>query len=173
VVKRRHLYVLLFAVPALLASIVAAALMLAASAGALWLLVFGDNPWPPVASTLLGAVFVLGGAALWLALLAVAWAVGKRQESRRTLSATHVGLAIGTTAVLAAVIGGHLTGKPFLRVRTDSLVCADACRAEGFTSSGMPPTSSGDRTCRCYDGKGQEARRIDLSAAGARPGPAR
>lgn len=171
--KRRHLYVLLFAAPALLASIIAVALMLAVSAGALWLFLLGDNPWPPLASTLLGVVFFLGGAVLWLALLRAAWAVGKRQEGRPTLSIAHVALALGATAALGALVGGHVTGKPVWRARSDSLVCADACRAEGFTGSGMPPTKSGDRTCRCYDGQGKEAKRLDLSAVGVRPGPAR
>lgn len=47
--KRRQLYILLmFAVPALLAPVVAAALMLAVVAGALWLLLLGDDPWPPL-----------------------------------------------------------------------------------------------------------------------------
>jgi hypothetical protein len=56
-INRRHVYVLLFAVPALLVSIIAAALMLAASAGALWLFVYGDDPWPNTANVLLEPSF--------------------------------------------------------------------------------------------------------------------
>ena len=41
--RRRHLYVLLFALPTFLLSIVAGATLLGAAAGALWLFVFGDN----------------------------------------------------------------------------------------------------------------------------------
>jgi hypothetical protein len=173
VLKRRHLYVLLFAVPALLASTIAAAAMLAAAAGALWLFLLGDNPWPPIVNSLLGAVFILGGAALWLALLAIAWAVGKRQENRPRLNTAHVALAIGTTAVLAAVVVGRLTGRNFSGSRSDSLVCADLCRAKGFTGSGMPPSNTGDRTCLCYDAQGREAERIDLSAAAVPPATTR
>jgi hypothetical protein len=173
VLKRRHLYVLLFAVPALLASIVAAALVLAVLAGALWLFLLGDDPWPPFVRTLLGAAAVLVGAVLWLALLWVAWAAGKRQEDRRSLNPAHVAFAVGATVVLTAVIGGHLTGKSLLHPRTDSLACADACRAEGFTNSGTSPRDSGDRSCRCYDAEGREAKRIDLSAPGAGSAPAR
>jgi hypothetical protein len=168
VLKRRHVYVLLFAVPALLLSIIAAAVMLAVSAGMFWLFVFGDDPWPPIAGSLLGAVFVLGGAALWLALLTTAWAVGKRQESRPALNRAHVAVAIGVTAVLAAAIAERLTGRNVSGTRNDSLVCADICRDKGFMGSGMPPRNSGDRTCSCYDAQGREAERIDLSVAAAR-----
>jgi hypothetical protein len=167
VLERRHLYVLLFAVPALLVSIIAGAVMLAVSAGVFWLFLFGDNPWPPIASSVLAAVFILGGAALWLALLTIAWAVGKRQESRPALNRAHVALAIGVTALLAAVIAGRLTGRNLSGTRSDSLVCADICREKGFMGSGMPPLDSGDRTCSCYDAQGREAERIDLSATAA------
>jgi hypothetical protein len=163
VLKRRHLYVLLFAVPALLVSIIAAAVMFAVSAGAVWLFLFGDNPWPPITNTLLGAVFILGGAALWLTLLSIAWAVGKQQEGRPTLNRAHVALAIGATAVLAALIVGHQMRQNLLGTRSDSLICADLCRAEGFVGSSTPPPNSGDRTCSCYDAQGQETKRIDLS----------
>jgi hypothetical protein len=164
VLKRRHAYVLLFAVPALLASIVAAALMLAAAAGFLWLFVLGDNPWPHAAGTGLGMVFILGGAGLWVGLLAIAFAVGKRQEFRPTLNTAHVVLAIGMTVLLAAAIGMRMMGLNVFGTRSDSLVCADLCRAEGFAASGTPPQNSGDRTCSCYDGQGQEAKRIPLGS---------
>jgi hypothetical protein len=71
---RRHVYVLLFAVPAFLVSLIAATMLLAASAGALWLFVLGDDPWPAGADVLLTAVFALSGAARWVVLLSVALA---------------------------------------------------------------------------------------------------
>ena len=164
VLRRRYLYVLLFALPALLVSIIAAALTLAAAAGALWLFVFGDDTWPATANTLLGAVFAGGVATLWIVLLSIAWSVGKRQEGRPALNRAHVALAIGATVLLAAVIAVRLTGWSFSGARTDSVVCADFCRDRGFAGSGMPPLDSGDRTCSCYDTQGREAEQIDLSA---------
>jgi len=155
--------VLLFGVPALLASIIAAAVMLAASAGVLWLFVFGDNPWPPVADTLLGTVFVLSGVGLWAALLSVAYAVGRRQEAQATLNTRHLALSIGATVVLVAVIVVRFMGLNIVGTRSDDIVCADFCRAEGFAGSGMPPKDSGDRTCSCYDGQGRVARQVPLS----------
>lgn len=153
---------LLFAAPALLLSVIAAAAAVSASAGVLWLFVFGDNPWPPVASTFLGAVFLLGSAGLWLSLLAIAFVVGKRQESRASLDIRHVALSIGATVVLLGLIVVRLTLPNILGGNSDSLVCADLCQAEGFAASGTPPHNSGDRTCSCYDGQGREARRIPL-----------
>jgi hypothetical protein len=161
-INRRHTYVLLFAVPALLVSIIAAALMLAASAGALWLFVYGDAPWPNTANVLLGAIFFLAAAVVWLALLFVAYVVGRRQESERSLNKGHVALSIGATVVLAMVIIFRVAGWNVAGAQGDSVVCADLCLAEGFTASGLPPRNSGDRTCSCYDAQGQETRRVAL-----------
>ena len=161
-INRRHVYVLLFAVPALLVSIMAAALMLAASAGALWLFVYGDDPWPNTANVLLGAIFLLVAAALWLALLSVAYTVGRQQEGEPSLNKRHVALSLGATVVLAAIIIVRLVGLNVAGARSDSVVCADLCRSEGFTASGLPPRDSGDRTCSCYDAQGQEVSRVTL-----------
>jgi hypothetical protein len=161
-IRRRHVYVLLFAVPALLVSFIAAALMLAASAGALWLFVYGDDPWPDRANVLLGSIFVLAAAGLFLALLFAAYLVGRRQERERSLNKSHVALSVGATVVLAVVIILRVTGLNVVGAQSDSVVCADLCREQGFTGSGMPPRNSGDRTCSCYDAQGQEVRRIPL-----------
>ena len=161
-INRRRVYVLLFAVPALLVSIIAAALMLAASAGVLWLFVYGDDPWPNAANVLLGSIFLLTAAALWLALLFAAYLVGRQQEGERSLNKGHVVLSLGATVVLAVVIILRVTGLNVAGAQSDSVVCADLCRAQGFTASGLPPRNSGDRTCSCYDAQGQEVSRVTL-----------
>jgi len=161
-INRRHVYVLLFAVPAVLVSIIAAALMLAASAGALWLFVYGDDPWPDTANVLLGAIFLLVAAALWLALLFVAYMVGRQQEGEQSLNKGHVALSLGATVVLAVIIIVRVAGLNVAGAQSDSVVCADLCRSQGFTASGLPPRDSGDRTCSCYDAQGQEMRRVTL-----------
>jgi hypothetical protein len=155
--------VFLFAVPAFLVSGIVAASLLAASAGALWLFVFGDNPWPPSAGNLLGAIFVLSGAVLWLALLSVAYTVGKQQEARPALNRRHVALSLGATMVLGALVAVRVMGLNTLGARSDSLVCADFCRAEGFAASGTSPRNAGDQICSCYDSQGQETRHLPLS----------
>ena len=122
-INRRHVYVLLFAVPALLVSIIAAALMLAASAGALWLFVYGDDPWPNTANVLLGAIFFLAAAALWLALLFVAYMVGRQQEGEQSLNKGHVALSLGATVVLAVIIIVRVAGLNVAGAQSDSVVC--------------------------------------------------
>jgi len=159
--KRRYLYVFLFAAPTFLLSVIAGALLLGASAGVLWLFVFGDNPWPSEADTLLTAVFVLGGAAFWIAQLSVAYAVGKREEAKPSLNRTHVLISVGATVALAVLIAVRLSGVGF-RERPDSLICADHCLAAGASGSGMPPRDSGDRTCSCYDAEGRVITSIQL-----------
>jgi hypothetical protein len=137
--------------------------MLAASAGVLWLFVYGDNPWPPVTSTFLGMLFVLGGAGLWLALLSVAYMVGRQQEVRPTINIGHVALSIGATIVLLGMIVVRVAGVNIFRTESDSLVCADFCRAAGFAASGTSPRNADDRTCGCYDAQGREVRQVPLS----------
>jgi hypothetical protein len=97
-----------------------------------------------------------------LGLLSLAYRVGTKQESRASLDRRHVALAVGTTALLAAVIASRLFGVGSTGAKSDAELCADYCRAEGFVGSGMPPRDSGDRTCTCYDAQGHEARRVPL-----------
>lgn len=78
--KRRYLYMPLFGVPILLAATIVTAVVVGAAAGALWLFVAGDDPWPPFADTSLTALIVLVFAASSLALAYRAYVVGKRRE---------------------------------------------------------------------------------------------
>lgn len=159
--QRRYLYVLIFAAPTFLVSVVAGGMMLGATAGALWLFVFGDNPWPSAADTLLTSVFVLSCAACWIAQLSVAYAVGKREEVKPALNRTHVLLSVGSTVLLVILIALRMSGVG-VGNRPDSLVCADHCLTVGAAGSGMPPQDSGDRTCSCYDGEGRVITSIQL-----------
>jgi hypothetical protein len=152
--RRRHLYVLLWAIPTLLASLIGAAVVLAAAAGALWLFVLGDNPWPTAAEVALTGTFVLVLLVLWGTLLAAAWAVGRQQESAPRLNAAHVAAAAGVTVLLGAFVALRVAGP--MGPKSDGEICSDMCQAQGFSASGMPPTNTGDRTCTCYGEKGAE-----------------
>ena len=159
--QRRYLYVLIFAAPTFLLSVIAAGMLLGTAAGALWLFVLGDDPWPAAADTLLTSVFVLSGAAFWIAQLSVAYAVGRREEANPTMNRSHVLLSVGSTVVLAVLIALRISGAG-VGNRADSLVCADHCLAAGAAGSGMPPRDSGDRTCSCYDAEGRVITSIQL-----------
>ncbi|NOT25017.1 MAG: hypothetical protein HOP16_02840 [Acidobacteria bacterium] len=155
--RRRHLYVLIFALPAFLLSLIGGAMLLGAATGVLWLFVFGDNPWPSAANTLLTTTFIIGTLALWLAQLAIAYAIGKTQERRPSLNRTHVAASVGATIALAGLIAVRVLGIGSAAARTDTMICADHCLARGFSASGMAPRDSGDHTCTCYDAQGQES----------------
>jgi len=152
----------MFAVPSLLVSVVAAALTTAAFAGALWLFVLGDDPWPSASGVALGVVAVVVGVGLCFGLLSAAYATGKKEEGRASLNRQHVLLAVGVTVVLGALIAGRTMGVGVTGTRSDSQICADLCLAEGFAGSGMPPQDSGDRTCTCYGNDGREAMEVAL-----------
>lgn len=163
--KRRHVYVLVFAVPSLLLALVVAACAAAASAGVLWLFVFGDNPWPAAADSALGAMVVAVGISVWFGLLFTAYLVGRGEEAAARLNRSHLAVAIGVTVLLAVAIAARTAGVRFTARMTDEELCADFCRSQGFAASGTPPRSSGDRTCSCYDAQGRESRHVALPEA--------
>jgi hypothetical protein len=88
--------------------------------------------------------------------------VGRQREGERSLNKGHVALSLGATVVLAVIIIVRLAGLNVAGAQSDSVVCADLCRSQGFNASGLPPRDSGDRTCSCYDAQGQEVRRVTL-----------
>jgi hypothetical protein len=165
--KRRFVYVLLFAVPSLLVALVAGALAAGLAAGVFWLFVFGDSSWPAWTGGAIAATGVLVALVLWLAQLTVAFSVGRREEARPEFNRRHAAIAIGSTVALTALIVARLLniggGPP-----SDAERCADYCSARGFNASGTSPRDSGDRTCICYDSQGREATRVNLGELGGR-----
>jgi hypothetical protein len=153
-VRRRHAYVLIFAIPAVLAAAVGAALVTGAVAGSLWLYVFGDNPWPAAAQTGLAATFLVATAAFAAALLTLAYRTGAGEEARPSLNTAHVALAVGSTVLLAIFIGMRVTGTR-IGGPTDGELCAGYCLSQGFSGSGLPPRNSGDTTCTCFGDGGR------------------
>jgi len=160
--QRRYLYVLLFALPALLVAGLLALFAFAATAGLLWLFVFGDAAWPAAAGTLLTAVFAVAGLLLWVMLLAAAYAFGRRQEAAPAFDRRHAGIAAAATALLVAVGIGYQWYVDNLGAGDAGHRCATWCLARGFSASSLPPRNSGDTTCTCLDADGR--------AAASRPG---
>jgi len=156
-VKRRYLYVLLFSVPIVLASAIVAFAVFGAAAGILWLFLAGDNPWPPAADALLGAVFILAFAASALTFTSWAYAVGRQEEASAALNARHAWAAVGATALLLLAIIAYESHVGNLAPPTAEMRCADVCQAEGFAGSGTPPRTAGAVTCTCFDPQGREA----------------
>ena len=159
--KRRYLYVLLFAAPTFLLALIAGAMLLGAAAGALWLFVLGDDPWPSEADTLLTSVFGTG--------------------RRRVLDRAALGRLRSRQAGRNQTIAEQNTRADIRR--RDSDACGPDCPANVWrgvwkpsrqphlcgplpgrrrTGSGMPPQDSGDRTCSCYDAEGRVITSIQL-----------
>ncbi|MEO7391002.1 MAG: hypothetical protein ABIU58_02440 [Ramlibacter sp.] len=172
--KQRHLYVLLFAVPALLVALVPGVIAVAAVAGGLWLFVYGDNAWPPVAQTVLVATGGITSLALWIWLLSIAYIRGRRREAEDPRQPLPVALAAGTTFGVIALVALHQWSVGNVGPKPDSMVCAEYCSSLGFAGSAMPPRDAGPARCSCLDAKGRETPPVLLQdAASALPKPAR
>jgi hypothetical protein len=161
-VKRRYLYILLFGAPALVASIIVSVLLFAAAAGVLWLFVFGDNPWPSSADTILVAMIIFACLMLWAVFLSVAYAVGKKQEANAALNVQHVIASVGATALLVLLVALHQWSVGNIGPETDGLLCSEFCRGKGFAGSSMPPRDAGAATCSCFDAQGREAVNVPM-----------
>ena len=132
--KRRYLYLLLFALPATLLALIAAGVAVAGAAGVLWLFVFGDDPWPRQSDLSLAVIAVLAAAPVLAASFMMAWRAGLAQESQPRVPRGHLGLAIGLTLALGALIVLQLAG-PRRGPVSDGERCADWCRTSGFDAS--------------------------------------
>ncbi len=160
--KRRYLYVLLFGVPILLASAVIAFTVFGAAAGAFWLFVAGDSPWPSSAETILGALFVLAFAGSSLALAYRTYAVGRRQEARASLNARHAWAAVAVTALLLLAVVSYQWRVGNFGAKTDDVLCSEFCLGKGYAGSGRPPRDAGAATCTCFDTQGREVARVPM-----------
>jgi hypothetical protein len=88
--KKRYLYALLFGIPGFFVSGMIALFVFGGAIGILWIYVFGDNPWPVSTDTVLSALLVLVFLSLWIASIAVGYAIGKRLESDPVWNRTHI-----------------------------------------------------------------------------------
>ncbi len=162
--KKRHLYVLLFSVPIVLASAVIAFVVFGAAAGAFWLFVFGDRAWPPAATVGLAALFLLVFAASAFALTCRAYALGRAQEAQASLDARHVLAAAGAAAFLLLVIVAYQWHVGNIGRKTEESFCSEFCEGKGFAGSGTPPRNAGAATCSCFDAQGREAVKVPMES---------
>jgi hypothetical protein len=155
--NRGLLYLLLYALPALLFSGIAAMALFGAAAGALWLFAFGDNPWPQAAQTALGLGFAVSWLSLWLGLLLLAFLRGRQLGAAAPLPRRDVLAAAGATVLALAIIVLQQWRVGNLGPRSDGERCSQFCQDKGFAGSSMPPRNSGVATCGCVDAQGHEA----------------
>jgi Na+-driven multidrug efflux pump len=161
--KKRYLYVLLFSVPAFLISIIISFLLFGASAGILWLYVFGDNPWPSSAENLLVAFFLTACTTLWIAFLSVAYIAGKKEEARTAFNTKHLVASVCATALLTLFVLSYQWSVGNIGSSSSNRLCSDYCRERGYASSGMPPKDAGEKNCTCFDAQGHAAEQIPIA----------
>jgi hypothetical protein len=161
-VKKRYLYILLFGVPGLLVSLVISVFLFGATAGVLWIFVFGDNPWPPSAKKILTTVFGIACLILWIAFMRVAFISGKNQEAYASVNRKHVMASVGITVVTVLSIVLYQWGVGNIGRKSESELCSQFCQVKGYAGSGMPPRNAGAPTCSCFDAHGREAVKIPI-----------
>jgi hypothetical protein len=165
--KRRYLYVLLFGVPTFLASVIISFLLFGVVAGALWLFVLGDNPWPSSANNMLVAMLILVCMTLWVASMSVAYVAGKKQEAHVAMNTKHVAVSAGATALLVLLVVSHQWSVGNIGTKSDGLLCSEYCRDKGFMGSGMQPRNTGAATCNCFNEQGREVASVPMSDVAA------
>jgi len=162
--RKRYLYILLFAVPGFFISLSIAFALTGAAAGFLWLFVFGDNPWDTSTEILLPILFVLAFLPVWITSMALGYSTGKKLEHIQTLNANHILVSVGVTVALILLSIYHQLSVGNIGQPSDTVRCSNYCTQLGYSGSGMPPRNSGDRTCGCYDNIGNEAVRISIDS---------
>ncbi|MGI9319144.1 MAG: hypothetical protein ACR2QW_17595 [bacterium] len=158
--KKRILYVLMFAVPAVLTAALASIAIFGVVAGALWIFVLGDDPWPAFADTGLAVVTLIVFMTVMVTLLGIAYRAGRNQEIHSTFNSKHLALSMGTTVALLGLIVTHQYSVGSFGTPSDSVLCAEYCHDRGFSASSMTPRTSGLRQCGCLDSQGVEVIRL-------------
>ena len=162
--KKRYLYALLFGIPGLFVAGIVSAVVFAGLAGVLWIYVFGDNPWPSYAETLVSTVFIFTVLALWCAAIVLGYLVGRRLENDPVLNRNHVLISAGLTTLFLLLILFQQWSVGNLGPKSDTVLCSEFCARHGYSGSGMPPQNTGDRICSCFDDAGEEALTVPLDA---------
>jgi hypothetical protein len=160
--KKRYLYSLLFGLPGLFIAGIISILMFGGLAGILWLYVFGDNPWPGFAETILSAAFVLLVLVLWMASILLGYRLGKRLETEPGLNRNHILISAGLTILFLLLMVFQQFRLGNLGPKSDTVLCSEFCARHGYSGSGMPPENSENRICSCFEKAGNETLRLPL-----------
>ena len=160
--KKRYLYSLLFGIPGFFVAGIITLILFGVSFGILWIYVFGDNSWPASTEPILTIVLVFTFLILWMGSVIIGYGVGRKLENDPILNKMHILLSGGLTAIFILFILLQPWSVGRLGPKSDSVLCSDYCRQQGYSASGMPPLNSGDRTCSCYDSSGDAALEVPL-----------
>lgn len=160
--KKRYLYSLLFGIPGLFVAGIISILVFGGLMGILWIFVFGDNPWPPFAETIVSILFVLVALILWLGFLGLGYITGKRLEKDPAVNKNHVLISGALTLLFIFLIVFQQWSVGNLGPKSDTVLCSDFCARHGYSGSGMQPETSFHKLCSCYDDSGNEVMTVPL-----------
>jgi hypothetical protein len=152
--KRRYIYTVLFGVPGLLVAALVTLMLFGAAMGALWLFVFGDNPWPASSDAFIAVVFIPVFLCAWAATLVLGYHVGKQREQDAALNKRHVLLSAGLTALLVLFMLAFQVSNGNLGPGSAETRCGEFCEARGYPASLVTPRNDPPRTCSCLDAQG-------------------
>ena len=162
--KKRYLYLLLFGIPGFFVAGIVSVLFFGVTAGLLWIFVFGDNPWPAAVEKIIPVLMVGSFLMTWIVLMMIGFTAGRRLEGDLQLNKQHVLISSGLTLLFVILIALQQLRVGNLGPKSESVVCSDYCTLNDYSSSGMPPQNSGDRTCSCYDSLGKEALKVPMDS---------
>jgi hypothetical protein len=161
-VKKRYIYSILFGIPGLLVSAYITFVVAGITAGALWLFVFGDNPWPAAAGTLfpisLALVFLTG----WFAWIALGFGIGKHLEPNPVLNKKHILVSLAVTLIPILLMASYQWSVGNIGPKSEGERCSNYCSLKGFSASSLSPQNAGERSCSCLDQFGVEKIKIPL-----------
>jgi hypothetical protein len=85
-------------------AVLCAFVVVAAGAGVFWLFVFGDDPWPASANTVLMGVAVIASALTWIALVAAGYRFGRHRETTGGVRRRHVLVMLAVSVLLPLLV---------------------------------------------------------------------
>jgi hypothetical protein len=165
--KKRYIYTILFGIPGFMISALIAWIVAGTAAGALWIFVFGDNPWPASVDKILPVLLVVVFLAIWIVLLTAGFLIGKRLERHPEINKNHIWISIGVVVAIGLGFGLFQLRAGNIGPQSEGARCSEYCSQKGYSASSMPPLNSGDRTCSCLDEFGNAVITVPLENIGA------
>ncbi|MBC8335756.1 MAG: hypothetical protein HQ525_02745 [Anaerolineae bacterium] len=162
--KKRVVYAILFGIPGFIISLIISFIFFGFAAGVLWILIFGDKPWPASVEYILSLIFILLFLVVWIASITIGFKVGKGLEEEPGLNKQHVFISAGTTLLFALFILLQQMSVGNVGPKSDGEICIDFCVQNGYSGSSMPPLDSGDSTCSCLGDSGIEPLEISVDS---------
>ena len=162
--KKRYIYTILFGVPGLLISAILALIVAGTAAGALWIFVFGDNPWPASVEKILPIMILAVFLVVWTAILAAGFFIGKRLERDPVFNKGHILVSIGVIIAFLLGFGFFQLRIGNIGPRSEGLLCSDYCRQKGYSANSESPQNAGNRECSCLDQFGDEILTVPMES---------